>query len=115
MRVVDKGRQELGRSLLERAAYHFSRAIEIDSTNPYAYFYLGLTRKQANKCGQASDLFARASDLFGEDRAWAAESLAYRGECLEKLGRTEEAKKTYEQALEVDRGNLRAQNGLSRN
>ncbi|HLG18966.1 MAG TPA: hypothetical protein VI895_04000 [Bdellovibrionota bacterium] len=114
MRVVEEGRKELTKNLYERAAYHFSRAVEIDSSNPFAYFYLGVTRFRSGQFNQAANLFGRSSDLFDLMNNWRAEALAYRGESLEKTGKIQEAQKAFALALEADASNARAQEGHAR-
>ena len=114
MRIVEAGRVELNQLHFERAAAQFSRAIEIDSSNPFAYFYLGLVRQQNQSWSQAADLFLRAADLFAAFPSWRAEALACRGECLEKMGQLESARKVFQKAIETDSSNLRARNGLDR-
>lgn len=114
LRLVEQGRIDLFRSLYERAAQQLSKAIEVDSTNPYAYFYLGVTRFRVSRFEEASELFLRAANLFSDLDAWKAEAMAYRGESFEKSGRFPEAKQAFEEALRIDSSNLRAHDGLSR-
>jgi tetratricopeptide (TPR) repeat protein len=113
-RLVELGRKELNQSHFERAAAHFSKAIEIDAANAFAYFYLGLTRMQTAKYPQATGLFRRASDLFSTSAQWRAESLAYAGECFEKNRQWFEAQQSYMRALEIDGNNQRAKEGAER-
>ncbi len=114
MRIVELGREELNQLRFEQAANQFARAIEIDASNPFSYFYLGLTRLQTNRLSQAADLFRRAADLFLTYPEWKAEAFAYRGECLEKMNQTEAARKAYRKAESVDSQNHRARAGLDR-
>ncbi|MFH1016682.1 MAG: tetratricopeptide repeat protein [Pseudomonadota bacterium] len=114
MRIVEFGREELNQLRFERAANQFSKAIEIDASNPFAYFYLGLTRLQTKRLSQAADFFGRAADLFVTFPEWKSEALAYRGECLEKMNMLEAARKVYQRAIGVDSANNRAHMGLTR-
>jgi len=114
MRLVEQGQDEISKGRFERAAYRLSQAMEVDSTNPFAYFYLGVVRMRTSRYQQAADLFGRAADLFSMFKSWKAEALAYRGENVEKLGRSEEARKIFERASSIDAGNGRAKEGLSR-
>jgi tetratricopeptide (TPR) repeat protein len=114
LRVTEEGRVDLLAERYERGAQKLARAIEIDATNPFAYFYLGLARFRVGRFAEAGDLFSRSAGLFSSDEAWRADALAFRGESLEKGGRPAEAKRAYEEALQVDSGNVRAQDGLSR-
>jgi tetratricopeptide (TPR) repeat protein len=114
LRVVEQARGELSKSMYERAAQKLARAIEIDPSNPYAYFYLGVVRLRVNRFEEAGELFLRSSNLFVNLEPWRAEALAYRGECFERLTRPEEARRAFEAALAVDSSNPRAHDGLSR-
>ena len=114
MRLIEEGRTELRQSRFERAANRFSKAIEIDASNPFAYFYLGVARYRVSRYSQAVELFGRASDLFRETPSWQAEALAYRGESFEKLSKHTSAIKNFEEALTVDAQNERAREGISR-
>ncbi len=111
---VDLGKRELDQSHFERAAQKFGKAIEIDPKNPLAYFYLALTRYRLQRWNESIELFQRAFDLFSSEEGWKAETLAYQGEGFEKLGRLEDAKTKFEEALELDSNNLKAKEGLSR-
>src|SRR5262249_611004 len=95
MRFVQKGRDEINLQRYERAVAQLTRAIEIDASNPFAYFYLGFSRFQAGNFDQAKDLFRRSGDLFGTLTNWRAESYAYSGESFEKLSKIEQARKMY--------------------
>src|ERR1051326_2207641 len=95
MRFVEKGRDEIAQQRYERAIAQLTRAIEIDASNPFAYFYLGYTRFLTGNFEQAKDLFRRSGDLFTKLDNWRAESYAYSGESYEKLTKTELAKQMY--------------------
>ena len=114
MRLVNQGKKELASERFSRAAHQLQGAIEIDSSNPFAYFYLGLARFRSTRFAEAADLFQRASDLFGEMTNWKADSLAFRGESLEKMNRMAEAHRSFEDALLIDPQNSRADEGLKR-
>jgi tetratricopeptide (TPR) repeat protein len=114
MRLVEQGRVELNQLHFERAAGQFGKAVEIDASNPFAYFYLGLTRFQTQRFSQAADFFRRSSDFFEKFPGWQAEAMAYRGECLERMNENDAARKAFHKAADADSNNLRARNGLSR-
>lgn len=114
LRLVEQGQKDLTGSRFERAAQSFSKAIEVDPGNPYAYFYLGMARFRVSRFEEAAELFLRGANLFGDLDAWKGEALAYRGESLECSGRLEEARRSFRAALDVDASNVRAQEGEAR-
>ncbi len=114
LRLVEEGKTELKKSRFERAAQLFSRAVEIDRKNPYAFFYLAVVRFRTVRFAQAAELFQRSGDLFTDDPTWRAEAYAFAGESLEKLSKGAEAIAAYDRALETDSENQRARNGVQR-
>ncbi len=114
MKFVEEGRKEMVHERWERAAQQFSRGIEIDSANPFAYYYLGVTRFRANRHSEAFSLFARAGDLFVNLSNWKADAIAYQGVISEKQTKIADAVRWYESALKLDGSNARAREGLAR-
>ncbi len=114
MRLVLKGRNELDRGKIERAAHFITQAIELDAQNPFAYFYLGLARFQTGRFQQSSELFFRAGELFGHDVSWKAESFARQGESLEKQNKLTLARAAFLQGVRLDAFNERAVEGMER-
>jgi len=114
MRLVLKGKGELDRGRFERAAHLMTQAIEVDAQNPFAYFYMGMTRFQSSRFSQSCELFRRAGDLFQGEPEWQAEAFARQGESLEKQNLLKPARKVYLQAVRLDAFNERAISGLER-
>lgn len=114
LRIVEAGKKELQNMRLERAAQEFSKAIEIDATNPYAYFYFAQARIRGQRMPEAVDLLDQAVTRFGKDDRWKSEALAVRGEVLESMKEYPRAKASFQEAVKASPGNGRAHQGLGR-
>jgi len=114
LRVVEQARAELKAGNPDAAIRTMAKAISIDPTNPYAYFYLGQAYFAKKDYGQAAVFFSRAENGFLKDPAWVSETVGYEGASYEFAGRDTEAAVAYKRALDFAPGNLMAAAGLSR-
>ena len=114
LRLVETGKRELQNFRLERAAQEFTRAIEIDAANPYAYFYFAQTRIRGQRMAEAVDLLDQAVARFDRDAPWKSEALTLRGEVLESMKEYARAKVSFQDAVKVHAKNTRAKQGLAR-
>ncbi|HEY2664544.1 MAG TPA: tetratricopeptide repeat protein [Candidatus Binataceae bacterium] len=114
LRVVEQARAELKAGKADAAIRIMAKAISIDPTNPYAYFYLGQANFVKKDYAQAAVFFSRAENGFLKDPAWVSETIGYKGASYEFAGRDAEAAAAYKQALDFAPGNLMAAAGFSR-
>jgi len=114
VRVVEQARQELQIGKQDEAIRTLQRAMSIDSSDPYAYFYLGRTNLAAKQFEQAMAFFKRAETGFGSNPAWLGETLAYEGLTYELSDHLVAAEAAYQQALQASPGNLMAHVGYTR-
>ncbi|HVB79335.1 MAG TPA: tetratricopeptide repeat protein [Candidatus Binataceae bacterium] len=114
LRVAERGRKALEASKPDDAIRELGRAISIDPTDPYAYFYLGRAYMMKKNYSQALAFFGRSEVGVRAVPAWLGEVKSFEGACLEEQGKFPEAAAAYKQALDVAPGNLMARTGYGR-
>ena len=114
LRIADQGREEILKHQDDDAIQNLTRAISIEATNPYAYFYLGRAFLGKKNYAQAITFFDRAQTHFGTNPQWLGETLAFEGLTNEQSGQTSTAIAYYQKALVAVPGNLMARVGLTR-
>ncbi|HXW83503.1 MAG TPA: tetratricopeptide repeat protein [Candidatus Binataceae bacterium] len=114
MRVVEQARQELQAGKSDEAVRTLQRAMSIDSSDPYAYFYLGRADLKSRQYEQAMAFFKHAEIGLGSNPEWLGETLAYEGLTYELSEHLVAAQAAYQQALQAAPGNLMAQVGYTR-
>jgi TolA-binding protein len=114
LRLTDQARDEILNHHEDDAIQTLTRAISIDASNAYAYFYLGRAYLGKKNYDQAITFFNRAEVHFGANSEWRGETLAFEGLVNEQSGQTAPAIACYQKALVAVPGNLRARVGLTR-
>ena len=114
LRATEDGRKALEASKLDEAIRELGRAVSIDPSDPYAYFYLGRAYMIKRDFPQALAFFGRAEVGVGTVPAWLGEVKSFEGACLEEQGKFPEAAAAYKQALDAAPGNLMARTGYGR-
>ena len=115
MRMAEQARTELLDGHPEQASRNLQRAVEIDPSDPYAYFYLGRVYITEKNYPQALTFLKRAEIGFGSGNPlWLSETLAFEGLTYEESGRDTAAAAAYQQALQINSGNLMARVGYTR-
>jgi TolA-binding protein len=114
LRMTDQARQEILSHHEDEAIQTLTRAISIDATSPYAYFYLGRAYLGKKNYAQAITFLNRAENRFGANPKWLGETLAFEGLANEQSGQTATAIGCYQKALVSVPGNLMARVGLTR-
>ena len=114
LRFAEQGRKAIETSKLDDAIRDLGRAISIDPTDPYAYFYLGRAYMLKKDYPQALAFFGRAEVGVRAVPAWLGEVKSFEGACLEEQGKFPEAASAYKQALDAAPGNLMARTGYGR-
>lgn len=80
MQLVEKGRVLMDGDDAEAASTAFRDAMNVDSTNGEAYYYLALAYYYTEKPDLASGLLDKAEQLLGSDEAWRSKIDELRGE-----------------------------------
>src|SRR5260370_1104682 len=114
LRFAEQGRKALETSKFDDAIRDLGRAISIDPTDPYAYFYLGRTYMMKKDYPQALAFFGRSEVGLRAVPAWLGEVKSFEGACLEQQGKFPQAAAAYKQALDAAPSNLMARAGYGR-
>jgi TolA-binding protein len=114
LRLTDQARGEISANDYGGAIQTLTRAISIDGSNSYAYFYLGRAYLAKKNYPQAITFLKRAEIGFGTNAEWLGETLAFEGLASEQAGDTASAIACYQKAVVSVPGNLMARVGLTR-
>lgn len=114
LRTTEEARRLIAARHPDEAIRELGRAVSIDASNPYAYFYLGRAWLMKGDYKQALTFLIRAEMGLGSNPQWLGETLGFEGACQEELGRYREAATAYRRALEAAPGNLMARAGYGR-
>jgi hypothetical protein len=114
-RLAHEGRTLLSAGQDDAALEALERAISVDPSNAYAYYFLAELHFRHNSYDQAIAFADRAALLSARlDGTWLTRSYALQGQALEAAGRTADARSAYRRALVADRRNQTARAGLDR-
>jgi tetratricopeptide (TPR) repeat protein len=115
LRLIEDGRLLLEHERYDQARERFERAVSIDPTSLYGYYFLAQVSYRQQNYAQASAFAGRAAGLAARaDPAWQARISALQGAVYEAIGRYPEARQAYQQAMRVDPSNAAARNALAR-
>lgn len=114
LRTVESARDQIVSGHADEAMRTLSRALAIDPSDPYVYFYLGRAYLMKKDYTQALTFLRRAEIGFSSDPAWMGETRGFEGAAYEESGRPAEAQVAYKQALESAPNNRIALTGYGR-
>jgi hypothetical protein len=114
LRLTDQAREQILHQHEDDAVQTLGRAISIEPSNPYAYFYLSRAYMLKKNYPQALTFFKRAELGFGSDPEWLGETFAFEGLANEQSGQPAAAIACYQKAVVSVPGNLMARVGLTR-
>jgi tetratricopeptide (TPR) repeat protein len=115
LRLIEEGRGLLAQSQIDRARERFERAVAVDPSSAYGYYFLAKANYLAKQYDQANNFAARATGLAARtSMVWQGRIAALQGEILEAGGRYPDARQAYQRALRSDPQNAKAQSGLAR-
>jgi len=114
LRVTDQARDEILNHHEDDAIQTLQRAISIDGSNPYAFFYVGRAYLAKKNYDQAITFFKRAENRLAVNPQWLGETLAFEGLANEESGQSAAAIACYQKTLQAVPGNLMARVGLTR-
>jgi hypothetical protein len=114
LKLTEQARLAMVRGENDEVVALLTRAVSIDPTNYYAYFFLARAYMDSGQYEQAVGFFKRAENGFASNPAWLAETLAFEGLAYERIGRLTAAEATYQKALDAAPGHLMARVGYTR-
>jgi Flp pilus assembly protein TadD len=115
LRLIEDARQQMQQGAYDAALDRLERAVAIDPTNAYGYYFLARVHFLKKNYDQAIAFASRAASLSARaDRLSLGRIRSLQGAVFEEVGRYPDARKAYQQALEADPDNLSAQVGLTR-
>jgi hypothetical protein len=115
LRLIEDARQQMEQGAYDAALDRLERAVAIDPTSAYGYYFLARVHFLKKNYDQAIAFASRAASLSAHaDRACLGRIRSLEGAVFEEVGRYPDARKAYQQALEADPDNLSAQVGLTR-
>ncbi|MGH7832948.1 MAG: tetratricopeptide repeat protein [Candidatus Binatia bacterium] len=114
IRLTEEGRKLLEAEEYGKALSRLERSITIDSSNPYAYYYLGKAHHKMGRHREALNFLEVAESSFAAEPYWLSETLALKGDNFRALGMSQRAEASYAHALRLNSGNGTAIEGLNR-
>lgn len=115
LRLIEDGRQQMQQGRYDRALDRFERALAIDPSNAYGYYFLAQLHFATKKYDQAVAFASRAVVLSARtDRVLLGRSYGLQGAAFEAVGRYPDARKAYQKAIEADPSNVAARLGMAR-
>jgi hypothetical protein len=114
LRLTEQARMDISNGKAGEAIAALTGALSIDSSNPYAYFYLGRAYLLKKDYHQTLTFLQRAEIGFASDPTWLGEALSFEGVCDEESGQTAQAAAAYRRALDSSPYNLMARTGYVR-
>lgn len=114
LRLTESARKHLADGQVDDAMRDLARAISLDPSDAFAYYYLGRAYFVRKNYTQALTFFRRAEIGFNGRHDWTAEALSYEGICDEELGKVPDAAQIYKRALAASPNNFHARIGYGR-
>ena len=114
LRLTEDGKAYLQSGNLIKASEALEKAITIDTSNPYAYYYFARLRSEKGEYKQSLGLLSKAEILFKDNQFWLSNVYSLMGRNHESLFQYNDAKKRYEQALKLNGENIEAREGMER-
>jgi tetratricopeptide (TPR) repeat protein len=114
LHLTREGQEALLRGALSEASNTLAKAIDLDPANPFAFYYLGEIHYQRSQYQQSLTFLEKAKGLFRNNHTWLSKVYTLMGINYEAMGDLTDARDRFKEALDEDRGNILAEDGLSR-
>lgn len=115
LRMVEDARKLIDAQQYDQATERLERAVSIDPSSSYGYFYLARVKLLRRDLNQAVAFSTRAVSLSGRaDRGWQSRVYTLQGEIFEQVGRFRDARTSYAKAIQADPTNGQARVGSAR-
>ncbi|MBI2989134.1 MAG: tetratricopeptide repeat protein [Deltaproteobacteria bacterium] len=102
MRLTEEGRELLKNDDYDKGLSKLEKALAIDSTNPYAYYYLAQAHHLLTHYTESLNFLEVTEGRFTQEPSWQARVLVFKGENFRALGLLEKADENYAGALKLD-------------
>jgi len=100
--MAEEGVAMIRKRKIEEARDHFEKVINIDPSNPDAYYYLGIINFRKKHYRQSVLFFKKASSLYKGDRGRKARALYQIGIVYKTMRRTKQAAKYFKLSKDED-------------
>ncbi len=114
LRLSQKGELSLLQGKFTEASNALSKAIGLDPSNPFAYYFLGETHYQKGEYPLSLALLEKTERLLGNNTLWRSKTYALMGSNYEALKNFPKAISFFEKALNNHKHNVIAKDGLDR-
>lgn len=115
LRLIEDARRQMRQSAYDAALDRLERAVAIDPTNAYGYYFLAQVHFLKKNYDQAVAFASRAASLGGRaDPISQGRIYGLQGAVFEQVGRYPDARKAYQDAIAADPNNVAARVGLGR-
>jgi Flp pilus assembly protein TadD len=115
LRRIAEGRPLRNQGEHDLALERFERAVAIDPSNAYGYYFLAQLHYLRKNHDQAIAFASRAAVLSARtDRTCLGRVYSLQGAVFEEVGRYPDARKAYRRAIDADPNNLAARVGAAR-
>lgn len=115
LRLIEEGRTSLAEHAYDRALDRFERAVTIDPSSAYGYYFLAQLHYDKHDYDQVIAFADKAVVLSARtDPGLTARAYSLQGAVYEDVGRYPDARAAYRKALSADARNLAAQVGIAR-
>ena len=115
LRLIEDGRQQIREGAYDAALDRLERAVAIDPTSAYGYYFLAQVHFLKKNYDQAVAFATRAASLGRRaDPAFQGRIYNLQGAVFEQVGRYPDARKAYGKALGADPQNVAARGALAR-
>lgn len=102
LRLTEEGRELLENDDYDKGLSKLEKALAIDSTNRYAYYYLAQAHHLLSHYAESLNFLEVTEGRFILEPSWQARVLVLKGENFRALGLLDEADENYARALELD-------------
>jgi Flp pilus assembly protein TadD len=115
LRLIEDGRQHIRQGAYDAALDRLERAVAIDPTNAYGYYFLAKVNFLKKSYDQAVAFASRAASLGRRaDPGFRGSIYSLQGAAFEQVGRYPDARRSYQQAIVADPQNVAARIALAR-
>jgi tetratricopeptide (TPR) repeat protein len=114
LRLTQEGEEALLRGSMIEASNTFAKAIDLDPSNGFAYYFLGEINFQKGKYHQSLTFLEKAEGILQKRSHWLSKIYSLMGINYETMIHLKKAQQFFELALIEDKKNIIAREGLSR-
>ena len=113
-KLVDSGVKQMNAGKLDSAEQLFEQALRVSPTNGKPYYYLGVLATKQKDYERSLGFLEQAETYLKDDDFWMSQIFLQEGLSLKALGRKDEARSRFLEALKRDPTNQYAQTELNK-